>query len=166
MKLSDIVKLTNELINTDFVVNSKTINIGKLGYTFEWMNSKRVFGRCVYTTKKIQLSKFIVEHNLDKIDKIKDTILHEIAHAISKEMFNKRGHGRYWKYTAKCIGANPKRCYDGSTIDRPSPYMFKCHTCGHESPRFRKPKYTHLSCGKCSPGIFDERYILEFIVNK
>ena len=55
---------------------------------------KKRFGQCDRTTKTISLSKELTRIN--DISKVKDTILHEIAHALTKG-----GHNREWKLMVK-----------------------------------------------------------------
>src|SRR5580704_1150694 len=67
-------------------------------------------GVCYYPTKntrgRIELSSHFAERNSDEM--IRDTILHEIAHALVGP-----GHGHDAVWQAKCveIGAKPERCY-------------------------------------------------------
>ena len=58
----------------------------RIGYSFKFDNAKRRFGQCSYTDKRISLSKPLASNNLDNFFQINDTILHEIAHALS--LFN------------------------------------------------------------------------------
>jgi len=73
------------------------------GWCFEFDNSVRRFGVCKYYNKTIGLSKKLVEINDE--DKVKDTILHEIAHAI---VGRGNGHGQKWKDVCVQIGAKPE----------------------------------------------------------
>ena len=50
-------------------------------WVFRWQNKKRSLGTCSYNWREIRLSKWYVE--LNDIDDVKDTILHEIAHALA-----------------------------------------------------------------------------------
>lgn len=64
---------------------------------------KNTLGQCNYTRKEIALnSKTLHKMNADEI---KDTINHEIAHALIGPGF---GHGKLWKQMAKLCGATPK----------------------------------------------------------
>ena len=59
-------------------------------------NAKRRFGCCHYNTRSISLSKELVQANSE--DRVKMTILHEIAHAL---VGHGNGHNRIWKN--KCL---------------------------------------------------------------
>lgn len=73
---------------------------------------RTVFGRCKTRDKVIQLNPYLVEANIK--EHVVDTILHEIAHALTpKEM---KPHGRDWKRVARRLGASTTRCYDKSVV--------------------------------------------------
>jgi len=66
-------------------------------YKFEWMKKLtrwRTAGSCSWVTKTIKLQPTYVEKN--EIEIIKNTILHEIAHALTP----KHGHNKFWKRKA------------------------------------------------------------------
>ena len=50
-------------------------------WKFEFDRSKVRFGKCSYGSKTISLSRHLVELNADV--EVRDTILHEIAHALA-----------------------------------------------------------------------------------
>jgi len=99
--IGDVKQLAIELLNKDFTFDTyygtHTMNALDLGYHFEFNNRKRAFGTCHYVRKKISLSLPLCSENLDKIEtRIYNTILHEMAHAFSVEVYgikNGRGHG-------------------------------------------------------------------------
>lgn len=66
-------------------------------------------------TKYIELSAEIVRLNLNApnfLDKIKDTILHEWAHALDWENHKGWGHGPTWRLWMATLGRPPERCFD------------------------------------------------------
>jgi predicted SprT family Zn-dependent metalloprotease len=132
------------------------------GWCFEFDNSVRRFGVCKYYNKTIGLSKKLVEINDE--DKVKDTILHEIAHAI---VGRGNGHGQKWKDVCVQIGAKPERCYDTKDTNIPTlKYSAVCKACGtkHEKARL-KYKNARRSC-KCQSGKdWNNRVLLEFKQN-
>ena len=72
--------------------------------------SKRFLGKCNYRDKTVHLSR---SHALDgKDSEIRDTILHEIAHALAGP---KARHGPKWKTIAKQIGAKPRASFKPET---------------------------------------------------
>ncbi|NBT51009.1 MAG: hypothetical protein EBT12_05555, partial [Marivivens sp.] len=81
-------------------------------------DAKTRFGQCRYTPKEISLSRPLTKANDE--EQVRDTILHEIAHALTPG----EGHGNVWKKVAIKIGCDGKRCYDSKSIITPeSKYM-------------------------------------------
>jgi predicted SprT family Zn-dependent metalloprotease len=88
--------------------------LDKDGWQFQWDHAKLRLGSCNYTYKTITLSKWYMLGL--KRSEIKDTILHEIAHALVgpcttwKENGRRADapHGPAWKAMAEKIGATPK----------------------------------------------------------
>lgn len=77
------------------------------GWSAALHNRKRQLGTCDHRTKTIYLSRHHIEH--DSPDDVRDTILHEIAHAFAGPW---QGHGPLWKEECRRIGAKPNRCTD------------------------------------------------------
>ena len=128
------------------------------GWKFEFDNRKNSGGTCRYLSKRITLSKIYVQ--AVSLEEVKNTILHEIAHALCP----KHGHDHVWRRKALEIGCNGERCYElqedqKTALLHIAPYKAVCSN-GHEHFAFRKVK-RRKSCGKCSPR-FDPKYILEF----
>lgn len=175
--LNDVKVLVDELMSKEFKITTysgtHSVSAKGLGYRFEFNNRKRAFGTCYYSQKKISLSLPLCSENLDKIDtRIRNTILHEIAHALSVYVYgirSGRGHGHNWKAIAKQIGCDGERCYDGETVNLPkAKYSLTCDNCGYESPKHRKVSRKY-ACAKCckahNGGKFSDKFILKFIEN-
>jgi len=128
------------------------------GWKFKLDGAKRRFGLCMYRTKVISLSKALVE--LNEFDQVKDTILHEIAHAL---VGAGHGHDNVWRRKALEIGCNGKRCYSAKEVTRvKGKYIAICNTCKNESYKFKKPSpRLQYSCGKCSK-VFDPNNVLTY----
>jgi predicted SprT family Zn-dependent metalloprotease len=119
-------------------------------WLFEFDRSKVRFGRCHYGRKEISLSRHLVELN-DEVE-VRDTILHEIAHALAPRG---AGHGPKWRRVAEAIGCVPRRCY-GEEVVRPSArFRGTCPACRQVVHRHRR---TLIACGKCAPR-FDRRFV-------
>ena len=60
-------------------------------WSFKLDRSKVCFGKCYYSKKQISLSRYLVELNDE--EEVRDTILHEIAHALAPraEHMDRRG---------------------------------------------------------------------------
>src|SRR4051812_18501566 len=100
---------------------------GLTGWTFHFDGARRRFGSCQPARKRITLSRALTL--LNNLDQIRDTILHEIAHALTPG----DNHGDKWR--AKCveIGARPERCYQADEVLAPArraaTYRIGCPRC-------------------------------------
>lgn len=110
---------------------------------FKFSNALSYFGYCYWNRKLITLSKNLVSMNSE--EKVIDTILHEIAHALAPRYVN---HGKEWKQIAQAIGCPPIRCYDKTVMTPAKRYIGICPKCGYTINRHRRRK---ISCGKCDP---------------
>lgn len=99
MKINEVTTLARQLMEQHGVGHLKlTVN-----------GTKRALGQCYRygnTPTEIRLSKHWMSHLSE--DKVRDTILHEIAHALTPG----DGHGYRWKAMCRKIGANPNRTAD------------------------------------------------------
>ncbi len=110
-------------------------------WKFAFDRAIRRFGNCDYTRRRITLSAPLTLLNDE--EKVKDTILHEIAHALAPKGV---GHGPAWKAIAESIGCTPLRCY-GNEVRMPGQkFVGVCPTCSTTISRSRRKR---LSCGKC-----------------
>ena len=109
-------------------------------------NAKNRHGVCRYDRysgfiKNIGLSRHYI--NLNEESKVRNTILHEIAHALTIG----HGHDRVWKRKAIEIGCTGERCTDAKRS--PGRYQATCQ-CGEEFHIHRKTKhFNHYRCSKC-----------------
>lgn len=95
-----------------------------------WSHARRIFGQCHYAVKTIFLSKPLVELNPE--DQVLDTILHEIAHALTPG----DGHGNEWRAMCRKLGATPKTKGKGAA---PVKRWAATCTCGRVYRRDRLP---------------------------
>ena len=80
-----------------------------LGWSAGWDRARRRFGACWPKRKRITLSRVLTEMNAE--DQVHDTILHELAHALTFERHGRvRSHGPEWKAIARSLGATPRAC--------------------------------------------------------
>lgn len=130
--------------------------LASLGWRFGWDNARRRAGCCRYRQKLVSLSRHYVALNVvERPDDVVDTILHEIAHALT---FNRHGgavdaHGAEWKAEAARIGARPERCYDSSVIAMPpGRWQATCGLCKRTFRRHRPlPAGMWNYCRACGP---------------
>ncbi len=112
-------------------------------WSFRFDNAVVRFGLCSYRKKQISLSKELVLINNRK--KVKNTILHEIAHAL---VGSGNGHNWFWRAKALEIGCDGERCYSLESV-KPvvGKLSAKCDVCGRVFYRHRKPE-TRKHCSK------------------
>ena len=79
---------------------------GLVGWRIKLDNARRRAGQCDYSKKIISLSRLYVRHA--DADHIRDTILHEIAHAL---VGPHHGHDAVWRQKAREIGCTASRCH-------------------------------------------------------
>lgn len=116
---------------------------GLQGWTFSFDRAKRRLGACNYTSRTISLSRPLTRLNSEAV--VRDTLLHEIAHALTPG----GGHGPAWR--AKCLelGVAPQRCFAAAEVVTPEPkYLLECPACGKGYPRHRKTR-TRYVCRAC-----------------
>jgi predicted SprT family Zn-dependent metalloprotease len=118
--------------------HDKLLKEGRIPYSYplKFNNNKTRAGVCRYSPKpSIELSKVYINSPLVKGSDIENTILHELAHAITGP-FVAEPHGSEWKAAALSIGCNAERCAPMFNVD--SLYMVSCGE-GCMVRRHRKP---------------------------
>lgn len=127
---------------------------------FEFDNAKCRFGICRHKRRTIGLSRNLVL--LNNKEQVKDTILHEIAHALVGPGY---GHSWVWRQKALEIGCDGERCYSNDKVNPVVGRLIaKCPNCNHQYYKHRTPK-RKLACGKCKELPFEQR-ILNFIIDE
>ena len=125
-------------------------------WRFSFNNYKKAFGLCSYTTRTIYISSYFCDSMTDIA--IKDTLIHEIAHALT------RGHHHDNVWRRKCIelGGVPERTasvskslIEGTILQ--SKYTLTCPCCGYKIPKHREIKRS-ISCGVCHPNSYSENF--------
>lgn len=119
---------------------------GLAGWRFAFDHARRRFGCCNFTRRTISLSRPLVLLNGEV--EVRDTILHEIAHALTP----RAGHGPAWKAMCVRVGAKPERCFKPHQVVTPprraAPMLIGCVACGWWSPRHKRTT-RELVCKRC-----------------
>ena len=116
-------------------------------WTFGWNRRKRSLGLCRYRERRIELSAHFVRANDPA--QVRETILHEIAHALAGE---KARHGPLWKAQCARVGCLPERCDHGQAVMPPGRWIARCALCGKEYSRHRRPaRRARYWCRHCGP---------------
>ena len=96
---------------------------GLKGWSFQFEDASKQAGVCIFGLKVIGLSRLYCLHATDP--QVRDTILHEIAHAL---VGRKHNHDAAWKAVARSIGCTGDRCH---TVQfAPPRYIARCGACG------------------------------------
>lgn len=160
------LKTTTMTIQKALQITRKLLKeYGLEGWSATTNRRKRAFGVCNYTKQQIELSSILVPLMMD--EGIMDTILHEIAHALTPG----HNHDRVWKSKFIQLGGTGERVSGDWKYKNPqlkkekvkTKYTLRCPECGNETPYARKPKRSY-SCGKHGKK-FDPKYKLEIIQN-
>lgn len=130
---------------------------GLTDWTIKLDSAKNRAGRCTYSTRTISLSRVLIE--LRSPEDTRNTVLHEIAHALTPG----HHHDAVWARKCIAIGGNGQRTH----TDSPVPYRYTS-VCpnGHTGGRHKMSKAIKVgaSCGKCSSA-FNPRFVLKWVDN-
>ena len=124
------------------------------GWRVELDMAKRRAGVCRFEAKVIGLSAPLAR--LHGEDEVRDTILHEIAHALTGPA---AGHGPAWRAVALRIGCSSRRCVPADAPRVPGAWVGVCSR-GHTTERHRRPERV-MTCARCSP-TFALEHLLEW----
>lgn len=131
MKITEAKKLAHHLMDVHQLDD----------WTFGLNNNKSAFGKCFESKKRIELSRPFIEIN--NTDNVRDTILHEIAHALAGAEV---GHGKVWKEIAQKIGSTP-RSINVCKATPKEKFKGVCPNCGVTIYRHRR---NNLICKRCT----------------
>jgi predicted SprT family Zn-dependent metalloprotease len=122
----------------------KTEQFKIVGWTMALDHAKKRLGQTDYNKKRITLSKHFLRGPSCTQIKMRNTILHELAHVL---VGSSNGHNKKWKDMALKIGCDGKVC---SSMDLPdAKWMMVCPGKCFQQGYFRKPKIENKICAKC-----------------
>ena len=127
----------------------KTKQFGLEPWVLGMDNAQKRLGVCDYNRKKISVSSHLLRGPTCDEKKMRNTILHELAHAL---VGPNHSHDAVWKKMALKIGCDGSVC---SPMDPPdAKYILECKNKCFAHPYYRRPKITNKVCMKCgSPPI-------------
>ena len=125
------------------------------GWRLEFDRAKRRAGVCRYDRHVIGLSAPLMQ--LYGEAEVRETILHEIAHAIAGP---RAGHGPTWRKVALLLGSTGERCVGVDAPRTPGQWVGTCAR-GHSIDLHRSPQRVR-SCLQCVPGAFSPDHLLEW----
>jgi predicted SprT family Zn-dependent metalloprotease len=155
MNLKSAQKFLNDQFEKDFTIKCQKINLKEKGWSFSGFDSAvRRAGVCRGGRKVIGLSKLMSQVRSD--DEVKNTILHEVAHALDFAIRGRSAHDAVWKSIAKEIGCDGKRCYETNEEIKTQVYKYVavCPIHGVIGGWTRKPKMNGVRrCKTCGSPI-------------
>lgn len=122
------------------------------GYArFRWINRREGI---IHPTS-VELSEKLFQSLGWPLDKIRETLIHEMTHAWLFHVYNDRGHGpRFQRKMDSIVGyRDSHRChtYDTSKVRNNRTVVITCLECGWTGNQARMPKrplgWTHKGCG-------------------
>ncbi len=111
-------------------------------WTVAYDNAKRRAGQCRFHDRVVSLSAGLTR--LHDEAEVRDTVLHEIAHALAGAQ---AGHGPVWREVAAAIGCSARRCVSPDAPRLPGAWLGVC-PAGHTVERHRRPERV-LTCPQC-----------------
>jgi predicted SprT family Zn-dependent metalloprotease len=125
------------------------------GWAFGFGRGKRTLGttrvRAGADVGTVRLSRHLVALGDDA--RLRDTLLHEIAHAVAYRRHGRvaMNHGPLWRAVAREVGAEPAATCRGAPLAPPT-HVLVCRSCGARVALYRAPKhppgaYRHKGCG-------------------
>jgi SprT protein len=130
-------------------------------WTFGWINHLTVMGQCSHHQRRILLARKLTPIADD--DAVRDTILHEIAHALAGPSHD---HDATWRRLARSLGCPDTAHIDPARVGNPretlAPWVGTC-PAGHVSEvrYFRKPR-ARYACSVCCQGKWQEQHVLTY----
>ena len=127
---------------------------GLPGWRVELDTAKRRAGVCRYDDRVIGLSAPLTLLH-DEVE-VRDTVLHEIAHALVGPAHR---HDAVWRAAARRLGCSGERCVPADAPRVPGAWVGVC-PAGHVHDRHRRPERV-VSCRRCSPA-FSVDHVLQW----
>jgi len=127
---------------------------GLVGWQVQLDNAKRRAGVCRFGDRVIGLSAPLTRMHGEP--EVRDTVLHEIAHALAGPA---HGHDAVWRATARKIGCSGDRCVPEGAPRVVGSWVGVC-SAGHVKDRHRRPERV-MSCGQCRPD-FSPEHVFEW----
>ncbi|MGK5682691.1 SprT-like domain-containing protein [Actinoplanes sp. URMC 104] len=116
---------------------------GLAGWQLVFDNARTRAGVCRFDRREIGLSRVLT--GLYSAEQVTDTVLHEIAHALTGPG---HGHDRVWRATARRIGCSGLRCVPADAPKAEGAWVGTC-PAGHRMTAHRRPVRVR-SCPSCS----------------
>lgn len=114
------------------------------GWRVAFDGARQRAGQCRFADRVISLSAGLTR--LHPEAEVRDTVLHEIAHALAGP---RAGHGPAWRAQALALGCSGRRCVSPDAPRLPGAWLGVC-PAGHTIEMHRRPERVR-ACSRCSP---------------
>jgi predicted SprT family Zn-dependent metalloprotease len=150
-----LVHKSTKLVMAEAAASLLMARHGLGNWLFRFNSRCRHAGVCFFPTSghqgRIELSAHFCD--LNTLEEVRSTILHEIAHALAFLETGHKGHGQPWKAACGRVGADPTRCYTRDKVKMPiGKWRASCPHCKTTHHFHRKPKrlsgWYCKACGK------------------
>lgn len=115
------------------------------GWSFAYNRKKNRAGECDYLSREIRLSSVLTAHR--PTPEVRNTILHEVAHAI---VGHGNGHNWVWRQMFVQLGGNGERCFESGVREKVAKYRVECEAGGetllHIHRLTKNYKYGYYRC--------------------
>lgn len=136
-------RLDNNWIYAQDLWKKKTKQLKLYGWKLKMDHAKTRLGQCDHGKKVISISSYFMRGKSCNYNKVKNTILHEMAHALTIG----HNHDKVWKKKCIELGGDGRVC---ATMDiPPRNYFIYCKTCKYRKEYYRKPNLKGKVCLKC-----------------
>ena len=125
MNFEDFEQLVFQPVYDELIKEYRFIKSWSVSFDF----AKKRAGMCLLKEKTISLSRHHISQN--SVEMVKDTLLHEYAHAIAFELHKETGHGLKWRQIAEAIGAKPTATGYFNLPDAPWVLVHLCPQTNH-----------------------------------
>lgn len=120
----------------------RAYKLDKEGWHFQYHRGRTPIwlGLCQFQYKRIKLNPMFVD--CSSMDRIIDTLLHEVAHALTRDCYN---HGWHWKMKCMEVGCEPR----STTLLDETEFAFTvfCPKCPIQISMFTAPKGQYVCPG-------------------
>ena len=134
VNLPDVLSLARTLM--------EEADVGDWELAFD--RARRRAGQTDHARRRLTLSRHLM--NLYDEAQVRETVLHEIAHA---RVGPRHGHDAVWAAEATRLGATGRRLVDAQAPRLRGRWVGRC-PAGHEVDRMRRPA-SPVSCSRCAP---------------
>lgn len=113
---------------------------GLADWNIAWDRAVKRYGQCNYGTRTLSFSRPLTAKR--DPEGFRNTVLHEIAHALTPGA----NHGPRWRRQFIAIGGDGSRCSSGPTVE--APWTGVHDGCAKTFPRHRRPR-GEAFCPRC-----------------